>query len=134
MSAHDIIDIEPAAGFARPLLWFHFDQNNSGGSFVVDENVCEDVFIQAHTAAEAIAKGEEFMDNSDSCPCCGNRWSFYVDDRDGQPVPMRYDVPAEAEEPMYFHKNYKLHFYDGHVETHAFGAARPIAIGTTSNE
>lgn len=112
-----------------PLLWFHFSQNNSGGGFVVDENVCEDVFIQDTNAASAIRRAEAFMDNSDSCPCCGDRWSFWLDDSDGKPVPMKYDVPAEIEAPSFFRKNYKLHFFDGHVETHAFGKARPLTIG-----
>lgn len=116
----------------RPLLWFHFNQNNSGGYFVADDNVCEDVFIQAHSAADAIAKGETFMDNSDSCQCCGDRWSFWIDDADGRPVPMRYgEAPVESEAPSFFHKTYKLHFYDGHVETHGFGVARPSELPAT---
>lgn len=122
------LDVISATVPVRPLLWFHFNQNNSGGYFVENENVCEDVYVQAHTAAEAIAKAETFMDNSDSCACCGDRWSFWMDDRDGTVVPMRYGEPAEASAPDYFHCHYKLHFIDGHVETHTFGAPRAAEI------
>jgi hypothetical protein len=83
-----IANVEPQ-GSVPALKWFAFHQNNSGGEFVVEENVSEYVFVQAATAAEAIAVAERFCDNSDSCPCCGDRWSFwFIDDSDGADSPM----------------------------------------------
>lgn len=50
------------------LKWFCFSQNNSGGSFVTDDNCAPVVFIQARNAAEAVAIGERFMDNRNNMP------------------------------------------------------------------
>jgi hypothetical protein len=88
-----------------PLKWYNFSQNNSGGSFVVDENVAEEIFIQAVSADEAIRKAEKFCDNSDSCECCGDRWSLWVRESDGHSEP---------------------NFYDGRVESYKFGSGRPL--------
>ena len=73
-----------------PLLWFDFDQNNSGGRFVYSDNVGLNVYIQATSAKEANSRaedvevyfngasveyedGEEYSTGPD-CPCCGDRW------------------------------------------------------------
>lgn len=60
---------------------YRFDQNNSGGSFRENEDICNIVVIEAHSAEEAntIAKNigiyfdgiKEGLD----CPCCGDRWT-----------------------------------------------------------
>ncbi|MBB3004412.1 hypothetical protein FHX57_006794 [Paraburkholderia tropica] len=99
------------------LKWFRFGQNNSGGYFVEDENVCEDVYVQARSAEEAIAKAETFCDNSDSCPCCGDRWSFWVDDSDGTDEPMRYGEPVRTLTKGLYSTKAKLHHFDGTIET-----------------
>jgi len=120
--------VTDAAPSAQRLLWFTFDQNNSGGSFVVDDNVCEVVCIQALCAADAVAKAETFCDNSGSCPCCGDRWSFWVEDSDGRAVPTWYGDPVETAEPTYFRRMARLHYIDGMVETVEFGKARPLTL------
>jgi hypothetical protein len=97
------------------LKWFCFSQNNSGGHFVTDANCAPVVFIQARNAAEAITIGERFMDNSDSCPCCGDRWSFWVDDGDGYDTPHMYGEPFKPERP--FRDEARLHHFDGRIET-----------------
>jgi hypothetical protein len=106
------------------LKWFRFGQNNSGGSFVEDENVCEEVFIEAENAEKAIAKAETFCDNSDSCECCGDRWSFWVDDSDGYDVPTIYGKSIYVEEAGWFRQRAKLHYADGRVEDFTFKAAQ----------
>jgi hypothetical protein len=118
-------DVEPSV---QRLLWFTFSQNNSRGSFVEDENVCETVCIQAVSAADAVAKAETFMDNRDSCPCCGDRWSFWVDDSDGCAVPSVYGGPIETTAPSRLRRKAKLHYIDGMVETVEFGKARPLTL------
>jgi hypothetical protein len=102
------------------LKWFRFSQNNSGGRFVTDDNVCEEVFVQARNAAEAVAKAEAFCDNSDSCPCCGDRWSFWVDNSDGTDEPMLYDEPVRTATKGMFREKAMLHHYDGRIETIEF--------------
>ncbi len=110
------------------LKWFAFDQNNSGGRFVHDDNVAECVFIQDVTAKRAVSRAEEFCDNSDSCPCCGDRWSIYVVcDDDGTDEPSMYDKTIWAVEPNRHRKQAKLHYFDGTVVTYTFGDPKPDA-------
>lgn len=61
---------------------YEFDQNNTGGSFDVDDKLCHRVYIEANDIEEAvsIAEGmgvyfngcEEGLD----CSCCGDRWYY----------------------------------------------------------
>lgn len=61
--------------------FYEFNQNNSGGSFDVDENVCHRVIIEAIDANHALAIFEPMIENqSGSCHCCGDRWSTYDPD------------------------------------------------------
>lgn len=56
--------------------FYEFIQNNSGGYFEVDENVCYNVIIEAMNEKHAIALFMPMIENqSSSCPCCGDRWS-----------------------------------------------------------
>ena len=34
--------------------WYEFNQNNSGGSFVVDDKVCHRIYIEAEDFREAV--------------------------------------------------------------------------------
>lgn len=60
--------------------WYLFSQNNSGGSFIVDDDVSEYVFIQANTGKEAEIKALEIgiyfngVEDGSDCECCGDRW------------------------------------------------------------
>lgn len=61
--------------------FYEFNQNNSGGHFDVDENVCHRVIIEATDEKHAVALFEPMIENqSGSCPCCGDRWSSYDPD------------------------------------------------------
>lgn len=68
------------------MKWFEFSQNNTGGSFDVDDNVCHRLFIEAvdEETASSIAetKGVYFdgVDEGRDCPCCGDRWSSYYNE------------------------------------------------------
>ena len=59
---------------------YEFRQNNSGGSFDVNDNVTHRVFIEAKDKDAAIYKaltlGVYFdgVDEGIDCECCGNRW------------------------------------------------------------
>lgn len=64
------------------LKWYHYDQNNSGGSFVNNDDVGEDVFIQAQSQEEAQAKFDSLDNEADNwCECCGERW-YSADEQD----------------------------------------------------
>jgi len=67
-------------------MFYGLDQNNSGGSFIVDDKVCHRLFIEANSEDAAIAKAEDLgcywegVAAGRDCPCCGDRWSTYFDD------------------------------------------------------
>lgn len=62
------------------MAFYEWDQNNSGGSFVVDDKLCHIVIIEADTLDEAEQKafdmGVYYNGCSDGidCDCCGDRW------------------------------------------------------------
>lgn len=66
--------------FQKTYGWYEFRQNNSGGSFQIDDDVTIYVLIQAASAKEANIKAEEigiYFDgcyNGHDCNCCGDRW------------------------------------------------------------
>ena len=67
-------------------MFYEFRQNNSGGHFDVDENLCHRLYIEADTQSEAISKAEELGCYWDGvykgidCPCCGDRWDEDCDE------------------------------------------------------
>lgn len=106
--------------------FFTFDQNNSGGSFDHDEasgigyRVCVEAVDAAHAISRAQVIGVYFngCDDGRDCPCCGDRWSDYVDG--GTDEPTAYgDRPLAGGWgiPSY------VHYLDGRIE------ARPDIAG-----
>lgn len=79
-------------------MFFHFDQNNSGGSF---DPIGINIIVEADNFQEANDRAEEFglyfngCDDGIDCPCCGDRWYEQYDDEDGMEVPSIYDTPVE---------------------------------------
>jgi hypothetical protein len=77
-------------------MFYTFHQNNSGGSFVINNNVAPYVIVEADSAVEANQIAEEleiyFNGCSDGidCECCGDRW-WPVDEDDGTVEPKVYD-------------------------------------------
>lgn len=62
------------------MSWFEYSQNNSGGSFDVDQFVTHRVFVEADSLEEAIRIGIglgiyfDGCENGMDCSCCGDRW------------------------------------------------------------
>jgi hypothetical protein len=60
--------------------FYEFSQNNTGGSFVTNSQVCHRLLIEAASEAEAELKAESMgvyfngVDEGMDCPCCGDRW------------------------------------------------------------
>ena len=77
--------------------WFTFRQNNSGGRFVIDNEVDTYVIIQAGCADEANSFAEKIgiyfdgVRKNKDCECCGDRWCRAYGDDDGTDEPMIYD-------------------------------------------
>lgn len=61
-------------------MFYLFRQNNSGGTFEVDDKICRQLFVEADTEDDAIYKAEELgcywngVAKGLDCPCCGDRW------------------------------------------------------------
>jgi hypothetical protein len=83
----------------EPLRFFTYNQNNSGGSFVVNDRVAHYVIIEAVDADAADRKAEEIgiyfygVENDMDCPCCGDRWSLAWD---GDESPSIYGEDPEV--------------------------------------
>ena len=89
----NIIENTPAvAKIPEAPRYFHFSQNNSGGSFDINERVAHHVIIQAHSADEAnslAVKVGIYFDGCESgsdCHCCGDRWSEVWGEGDETPL------------------------------------------------
>lgn len=82
----------------REMAFFHYSQNNSGGSFDWSDGVGHHVVIEAPNAAMADAKLEtvggyfDGCDDGRDCSCCGDRWSRAW--KAGDAEPMVYGSPA----------------------------------------
>jgi len=97
------------------LGYFLYQQNNSGGRFVVDENVSPHVYIEANNEKEADSRAEEvgiYFDGGGDCPCCGERWDGACDfDR----VEDLYDAIMSLEGTRIFkeHGEVRIHRLNG---------------------
>jgi hypothetical protein len=80
--------------------FYTFAQNNSGGSFVYNENLSEWVIIEAYNyqAANDIAERHGIYFNGvgfgPDCPCCGDRWSEQRDEDASTFEPEVFGIPA----------------------------------------
>lgn len=94
--------ITTTSTYSTPLLWWTYNQNNSGGSFYGPQYV----FVQARNAAEADFLAEQsnlvYFDSSGDCDCCGARWYSAVDygySEDGTIEPTLYGEVVDWEDP-----------------------------------
>lgn len=77
------------------MKFYEFCQNNSGGSFDVNEHITHRVLIEANDADEAIDIAESLgiyfdgVENGMDCECCGDRWYRPWSDN-GKEFPYRY--------------------------------------------
>lgn len=99
------------------MKWFYFDQNNSGGYFIQNDQVGHGFFVQAETAREADTKAEKIVeDYSDYCECCGERWYINSRDEKGYDAPEIYGTPLSEMAKDFGQERYVLHYADGRVE------------------
>jgi hypothetical protein len=62
------------------MNYYMWRQNNTGGSFVTDDDLSRFVVIQADSYADAEQKAFSFgiyydgVDSGYDCECCGDRW------------------------------------------------------------
>jgi len=92
-------------------MYFEFHQNNSGGSFIIDDEkgLGPRVWIEAESAliANAIAedKGIYFDGVAEGidCACCGDRWHREWDD-EGKALPEVSSYSYSWDDTVYIHK------------------------------
>lgn len=109
-------------------MFYTFDQNNSGGSFIhVPGALSHKVIIEADSAEEAnrIAEGlGMYFDGDGDCSCCGNRWYEAWPQDAGTETPEIYGAPVEAYGSSKYFINWMgddpyayVHYADGRVES-----------------
>jgi hypothetical protein len=60
--------------------FYEISQNNSGGSFTLDDKLCHRLFIEADSSDEAASIAENLgcywdgCETGQDCSCCGDRW------------------------------------------------------------
>lgn len=65
-------------------MFYELNQNNSGGSFIVNDELCHVLVIEADNEQDAISKAEDLgcywdgVSKGMDCPCCGDRWYPYA--------------------------------------------------------
>ncbi|WP_425203735.1 DUF7296 family protein [Priestia megaterium] len=105
--------------------FYNFSQCNSGGYFDDDENVCEEVIIEAnnHQHANEIAQKIGIYFNGCStgkdCSCCGDRWDE-VDEDDGKNEPMIYKTPVYKVKRQTFRDKCYVYYLNGTKEVIEF--------------
>lgn len=103
------------------LKWWVFDQNNSGGYFIQNDDVDHYVAIQAIDAKHARQRAQDvFEDYSEYCDCCGERWYYWVDEDDGKEVPKIYGEPYTDCKASSYREFMVLHYVDGTREKYKF--------------
>jgi len=75
------------------MKFYKFRQNNSGGSFYVNDEVTIEVFIEAENADMANTKAQTHgiyfngCSTGSDCDCCGDRW-YKVSERNACDNPI----------------------------------------------
>lgn len=81
------------------MPFFHYSQNNSGGSF---SPPAHHIIVEASTPIQANSRAKSeaglYFDGDGDCPCCGPRWSEVWDEDEGDPTPQIYGSPVETYE------------------------------------
>lgn len=101
-------------------MFFVYHQNNSGGSFEVNNDVGHEVIIEADTMLEANFKAQQIgiyfngIAAGYDCDCCGDRWYDH---------PSRYDkcpTPESFVHELSFNHVERIVYYfdDGRKEVH----------------
>lgn len=114
-------------------MWFHFRQNNTGGSFTQNNDVDVNVFIEADTPEMAnnkaldvgiyfdgVAKGRD-------CECCGDRWCEVDAWEKVDRVPPSYFKRDDLNKSIFYYKN-GFKSYGKHMKVNFVVTASPIPV------
>jgi hypothetical protein len=82
-------------------MFYTYNQNNSFGTFDVNDDVTYYVIVEADSADDANRRAQNvgiYFDGCSvcrDCSCCGDRWSEAWEG-DGDPEPMIYSEPVST--------------------------------------
>lgn len=104
-------------------MFYVFDQNNSGGHFIRDEQfgIGDYVIIEAIALEEAISRAEEIgiyfngVELGRDCECCGDRW-YVPYDEEAPDTPMIYERPVEEFEGWSVGAVAYVHYRQGFIK------------------
>lgn len=119
--------------------FYPFNQNNSGGYFIEDEEVCAYVLIEAHDAEEANRKAGgigiyfDGCSNGQDCSCCGDRWSSVSED-EGTDEPEYYGEPIKEVYKQLFKDKCIIHYIGGRKERVIFKTFKDCPGHTWENK
>ena len=97
--------------------FYEFRQNNSGGSFDIDDKrgIGPCLWIEALSNDDALNRAESLglyfngVENGIDCPCCGDRWSTWCGDGfNAEKWDEKYDFN--------WHDTVYVHHMDGKIE------------------
>lgn len=95
-----------------------FDQSNSGGYYIRNEDVDIFVIIEGDTIDEIEEKSELIFEKySEYCPCCGKRWDTDISLEDLDEEPMVFDKPAKEFKDNFWNGNIIIYYKNGEKET-----------------
>lgn len=86
-------------------MFYNYRQNNSGGSFDIDDVFTSNMIIEADNATESDSIAESIgiyfngCEDDRDCPCCGDRWDSQWGD--GDTVPSIYGEPVGSGDNTY---------------------------------
>jgi len=111
-------------------MFYTFNQNNSGGKFVEDENLTKYVAVEGYNEKDIIKRAKKigiYFDgclSGEDCSCCGDRWTKPYDDDEYDDVPSIYGVPVEDDSDGYagglrfgLANKMKIHYKNGDITT-----------------
>ena len=99
-------------------MFYTINQNNSGGYYIVNEEVAEFVSVEANSPEEAEDKLNRIVeDYSEFCECCGERWYVDMYGKKGTEKPMIYDMPYDNCTDTFWNRgDIVIYYLDGRVE------------------
>jgi hypothetical protein len=94
-------------------MFYTYDQNNSGGYFIENDDVREYLIIEADSVSEANDKMYDITeDYSEFCECCGERWDEFWGE-EGKDEPMIYSTPVNEVEKGMFRNSCIIYYKNG---------------------
>jgi hypothetical protein len=117
-------------------MFYLFSQNNSGGSFIINEAVGQYVIVEADSHEKANRIAEMFgiyfdgCERGEDCNCCGDRWyRQYSEEGDEEPKIYGKTIEEYKKDPAYsIGKEMCIHIYykNGEHEKIVFDAKKAV--------